>query len=129
MTAYLIDTYAWVEYFVGSSKGEILRTLFLKKTNTFYTVDCCLGELQAWSLREEKDFHLLLHTVHANSTILPLTEEDWILAGEERFQLRKTRAHFGLIDATLLVQQKKLECKIISGDSHFSGLKNVIFLQ
>ena len=28
---YIIDSYAWVEYFKGSAKGEILRALFLKE--------------------------------------------------------------------------------------------------
>ncbi len=42
---YIIDSYAWVEYFRGSPKGEILRALFLEEENTFATIECCLGEI------------------------------------------------------------------------------------
>ena len=128
MTKYIIDTYAWVEYFLGSFKGEVVHKLFLKKEHVFYTVDCCLAELQGWALREGQDFSMLLKVIRANSTIISMAEEDWIHTGEERFRRRKEQSTFGLIDATLLVQQRKLDGKIVSGDPHFSGLKNVVFL-
>ena len=126
---YIIDSYAWVEYFLGSRKGEVLRVLFLDEKNRFYTIECCLAEIKGWSLRERKAFDELFAIIRTNSTMLPLNEQDWINAGQERFEQRKTRAQFGLIDATLLVKQKELSCKIISGDPHFRGLKDIVFLE
>jgi len=32
---YIIDSYAWVEYFIGSKKGEVLKKLFLDEKNYF----------------------------------------------------------------------------------------------
>ncbi len=125
---YIIDSYAWIEYFIGSKKGAVLRTLFQEKKNQFLTVECCLAEIQGWCLVNAKDFTSLFKIIRANSEITSLTEHDWIDAGKERFTQRKTQKDFGLIDATLLVKQKSLRCKIISGDKHFALLKDVVFL-
>lgn len=126
---YIIDSYAWIEYFLGSSKGEIIRALFLEEQHKFSTVECCLGEIKGWCLREKKDFEEYLTIIRANSSIIPVIQQNWIEAAQERFELRKTRKHFGLIDAVIIVKQKANGGKIISGDQHFKGLSACIFME
>ena len=125
---YIIDSYAWVEYFIGSKKGEILRKLFSDKKNLFYTIQPCLAEINGWSLKNNKDFEELIKIIRANSDILDLTDNDWIWSGEERFNQRKKQKDFGLIDSAILIKQKEKNCKIISGDKHFKNLKGVIYM-
>ncbi len=125
---YIIDTYAWIEYFIGSNRGEALRKLFLDDKNRFMTVECCLAEIRGWSIKNKEDFDRLFRIVRANSDIATVTEHDWISAAEERFEQRKTQKDFGLIDSVILVKQKEFNCKIVSGDKHFKGLRNVLFL-
>lgn len=125
---YLIDSYAWIEYFIGSSKGEMLRRLLLDNKNSFLTLECCLAEIKGWSLRNGQDFDELFKIIKANSNITRVEEDDWIAAAELRFEERKTKKHFGLIDAVILAKQKVLNCKIISGDEHFKNKKNVVFM-
>ena len=126
---YIIDTHAWVEYFLGSKKGEKVRKLLENEKNVFATIECCLAELRGWCLREEKDFDKFYRAVRANSTIIPVLLEHWLSAAEVKFQMRKTRKGFGLIDALLLVRQKELKCHVVSGDPHFKDLPNIVFLQ
>lgn len=125
---YIIDTYAWVEYFIGSSKGIILRQLFNNKNNKFITLECCLAELRAYCLREKRDFEQLLDIVRHNSIILPVMKKQWLEAGKIRFELREKIPHFGLIDALLVSKQIELKSKIVSGDPHFKSIKNVVYL-
>lgn len=125
----IIDSYAWVEYFMGSQKGEVLKKLFLDEKNRFYTVECCLAEIRGWALKNNQDFNQLFKIIRANSAVLPLTEYNWIDAGKERFEQRKTQKDFGLIDTVILIKQKELNCKIITGDKHFKNIGDVIFLQ
>lgn len=125
---YIIDSYAWVEYFLGSEKGLILRKLFLEEKNKFLTVECCLAEIKGWAIRSERDFNELFEIIRANSLILPLTQHDWIDAADVRVEQRKKQKDFGLIDAMILVKQKEIGCKVISGDKHFKNLKKVVFL-
>lgn len=125
---YVIDSYAWVEYFIGSAKGGVLKKLFQDQNNKFLTVECCLAEIKGWALRNNKDFDYLYKIICANSTILPIIEPDWIEGAEIRFENRKRYKDFGLIDSIIIVKQKELNCKVISGDKHFKGLKDVLFL-
>ncbi|MEW5896453.1 MAG: PIN domain-containing protein [Nanoarchaeota archaeon] len=125
---YIIDSYAWVEYFLGSAKGEILRKLFSGEKNKFLTVECCLAEIRGWSLRNNQDFDNLFTVIRANSKIIPVTEHDWINAAEIKFEQQRRSPDFGLIDAVILVKQKEFGCEIISGDKHFKGLKKVVLL-
>ena len=125
---YIIDSYTWIEYFIGSSKGETLRKLFMDERNRFTTLECCLAEIMGWSLKNNQDFAWLFTIVRSNSDILQITEHDWIDAGKERHEQRKHQKDFGLIDSVILVKQKEFNCKVISGDKHFKNLPNVVFL-
>src|SRR3989344_3045557 len=126
---YIIGSYAWVEYFLASKKGEIIKRLFENEENVFLTIECCIGEIKGWSLRERENFGSIYKVIRVNSRMISSTVYDWIDAAQERFELRKSIKNFGLIDAMLLVKQKEFSCKIISGDHHFKDLKNVIYLE
>ena len=125
---YIIDTYAWMEYFIGSKKGEVLIKLLSDETNELITVDCCLAEIKGWSLRNSLNFEQLFNIIRANSKIILMSENNWIQAGKERFEQRKTQKDFGLIDSAILVKQKELRTQVVSGDKHFKNLKNIVFL-
>jgi len=125
---YIIDSYAWIEYFIGSKKGNVLKKLFLDEKNTFVTAECCFAEIIGWSLKNNQDFDKLFRIIRANSHIISLTEHNWIDAGKERFEQRKTRKDFGLIDSIILVKQKEFSCKLVTGDRHFKGMKDIVFL-
>ena len=126
---YIIDSYAWIEYFLGSRKGEVLKKLFLDYGNRFITIECCLAEIKGWSLKNNMDFDQFFRVIRSNSQIAAITEHDWIDAGNERFEQRKAQKDFGLIDSVLLIKQKEFGCKIVSGDKHFKKLKDVVFLE
>ena len=125
---YIIDTYAWVEYFINSKQGLKLKRLFEDKHNKFITMECCLSELKCYCLKNEYNFNEALNIIKTNSTILPIMLDIWLSAADIRYVLRKNILHFGLIDAILVAKQKELNCKVISGDPHFKTLKNVVFM-
>src|SRR3989344_5719413 len=125
---YLIDTYAWVEYINGSNKANVLRNLFPNPNSKFITMECCVSELAGFCLKKDVNFGKILKVVKANSVVLPVLTKTWIEAAKIRFELRKEIQHFGLIDAILVSKQRELKCKIISGDTHFKGLKNVVYI-
>lgn len=126
---YIIDSYAWVEYFIGSKKGEILKKLFLNEKNKFYTIEICLAEINGWAIKNNLNFDNNFAIIKANSDILQIKEKDWILAGEERIKQREKQKNFGLVDSIILIKQKELNCKIITGDKHFKDFSDVIFLE
>ena len=125
---YLIDSSAWIDYFIGSDRGLKLNTLLFTETDTFFTIEPCLAEIHAWSIKHHLDFSVFLSIIRANSELLSLSEQNWIDAGKERYEQRKKQKDFGLIDATLVVKQKEINCKIVSSDVHFRQLKNTVFI-
>lgn len=129
MNTYLVDAYAWIEYFKGSTKAQVFRELLLDTSKRFITAECNLAELRMWAIRERKNFDNIYQIIQSNSSLSPVMLNDWLEAAKMREEMRKTRDHFGLIDAVLLVKQRELNCEIISGDPHFKGLPNVLFLE
>ena len=125
---YILDTYAWIEYFIGSKKGAIVKTLIDAKKNTFSTLENCIAELKLWCLAENENFQKLFSIVKINSSIEPITLNNWIEAANIRHEKRKQMKDFGLMDALILAKQDEIKGKIVTGDKHFKNMKNVEFI-
>lgn len=125
---YLLDSYAWIEYFIGSKKGLVVKKIIDNKGNELFTADCCLSEIKLWALQEKLDFSTYFSAIRMNSNLIEISSLDWLNGAVEKFEKRKKIHDFGIIDALLLVKQKELNCRIITGDSHFKNLKNIEFL-
>ena len=125
---YLIDTYAWVEYFTGSKRGEKVKKIIEDKNNVILTPECCLAEIKGWAIRENMDFEELYSIVRKVSDVRCILTRDWLDADTIRSELRKTKKGFGMMDALITAQQKRMHCKVVSGDPHFEDLKDIIFI-
>ncbi|MFH0715073.1 MAG: PIN domain-containing protein [Candidatus Diapherotrites archaeon] len=126
---YLLDTHAWIEYADGSNKGKTVQTLLESEGHSFATVEPSLAEIRYWCAKKSRDFDAFLAVIRTNSSILPVSTEEWIESGEEKFEQRKKIKDIGLIDCVLLVKQKRMGAKIITGDPHFRHAKNVLYLK
>jgi len=125
---YLIDTYAWVEYFTGSKRGEKVKKIIEDENNVILTPECCLAEIKGWAIRESMDFEELYSILRKVSDVRCILTQDWLDAATIRSELRKTKKGFGMMDALITAQQKRMHCKVVSGDPHFEHLKDVIFI-
>lgn len=125
---YVIDTYAWIEYFRGTEKGRKVNPLFNHDTNRFLTPECCVFELKCWTLSENIDFKAVLQTVRSISTIETVSYDSWLRAAKIRHDCRKNIKDFGLVDSLIVAIQEKHKAMIISGDKHFKTLKGVYYI-
>lgn len=126
---YILDTYAWIEYFIGSNKGAIVKNIMDSPHNRFITLHSSVAELHEWCLKEGREFEKLFGIIRVASSIEPIALDNWIEATSIKHEMRKYIKDFGLIDAILLAKQKEFKCRIITGDKHFENLKNVDFLK
>jgi predicted nucleic acid-binding protein len=49
-------------------------------------------------------------------------------AASIRSDMRKTMKDFGMIDALIVAQQKRMGAELVSGDAHFRELDGVVFV-
>lgn len=92
------------------------------------TAECTLGELKSWALMNAHDFERILAVVESQSEIVPIERDDWLSAAELLHEMCKMRKDFRLIDAVILAKQKERAGMLVSGDSDFKELPNVLFL-
>lgn len=126
---YILDTYAWIEYFIGSKKGITVKHIIEDTQNSIVTLESCIAEIYLWCLREEKDFDSSFKIIKNCSSIIQINLANWIEAAKIRHENRKKIGNFGIMDAVILAKQKEIEFKIVTGDKHFKNLKNVVFLE
>lgn len=121
MKTYVVDTYAWMEYFGGNERyKECMTNAYLK------TPILVLGELSRSFTRKgirQDEQNELLEFARKKSYIVPMTEETTIYAGrlaeEEKIPLS---------DAIIYAYASPLE-KLLTGDAHFKEKKCVEFVR
>ena len=125
---YLLDSFAWIEYFRGTEKGRKVKKV-LENFNCF-TPTVVIAEISDKYSREgysfwDKDLQFILE----NSVLLDLDLHIASDAGKMKQLVRKKyKNKFGLADAIILVSARKINAKVVTGDKHFKPLINVEFL-
>ncbi len=123
---YLIDSYAWVEYYMGTDKGKDIKDIIeTKKTATSILT---IAELSDKFAREKEDFTHLLQFITSTSTLLPLTADIAVRSGKLKVDMRKKFKQFGLVDAIIYLTAKINNSKLLTGDPHFKNLSDVEFM-
>lgn len=125
---YVVDTFAWVEYFRGTKKGEIVRDC-IEEGNAI-TPTIALAELSdAYERRGIPNWERDLAFIISKTTIMDLNQQLAVEAGKIKNEVRKKyKTQFGLADAIILATAKKTNARIVTGDKHFEKLKGIVFL-
>lgn len=130
---FVIDSFAWVEYVIGSLMGEFVE--FLLNNAECFTPSIVITELSDKFHRENKlkDWILLYKFIKNASQIIPLSEKLAFQSGHQKTKLRKKQLQgekkVGLADAIIYQTSLNLGAKLVSGDEHFKNIKNVIYMK
>lgn len=125
---YIIDAYAWIEYLIGSVAGVKVKSILEDEGNEIYTCAVTVAEVISKTVREGRDPETTYNILSSNSYIIDVDGELSKTAGILHAKMRETIKDFGLSDAYVLASSKKLDAKILTGDSHFKDTKGAIFL-
>ncbi len=123
----VMDTSAWVEYFLGSAEGEIVNKHL--KSDEILTPFIVLLELSCKAYREKWDAKTYLNFIKLKSRIIGIPESSILNFGKTYCEARKKREQFGLADAIILVSAISEKVKILTKDKHFSGFEEAIILK
>ena len=126
---FVLDSYAWIEYFKGSESGSIIKKLLAEGSSCF-TPSIVIAEIMVKYSKEnhkfaEKDVDFIC----SNSTIIPLDVDYARAAGKLKQAVRKKyKNNFGLADAIILAAARKLKAEVVTGDYHFRALTAVYYI-
>ncbi len=122
----IFDTYAWIEYFRGTSKGKVVEKFL--KSHEILTPVLVLAELSCKAAREKWSFGKLLEFIKARSLILSIDEKIVTRTGHLYTKVRAQIKNFGLIDSIILATSQIEKADVLTGDPHFKSFENVRFL-
>lgn len=128
MASYIIDAYAWIEYFDGSKRGVKVKDIVESKKNKIYTCAITVAEITSKFLRRNFEPEDAYKAMMANSQIIPVNERLSFLAGQLHAEMRKHVKDFGLADAYILACAKNYNVKIVTGDPHFKTVQDVVMI-
>src|SRR5674476_299698 len=131
---YIIDSYAWIEYFRASTSGEIAKKYI--ESNASITPTIVVSEISRKLTREiELGNETLqgkaerLEFIRAKTQIVDLDFEMAIEAGRIDIEMKKKEKGWGLADSIVLCLSRSKKGKVVTGDLHFKELDNVIFIK
>lgn len=128
MIVFVVDAYAWVEYFNGTKAGEKVREIIEKSNNIIYTNIITLAELSSSYARNSLPFEEERKSLLSLSSIYQIGVDFSIEAGELHAKMKKERKNISLADVFVLLTARKLGAKLVTGDEDFRGLKGVVMI-
>ena len=128
MTIIVVDAYAWIEYFDGTTIGEKVKRVIEDANNVIFTNVITLAELASIFTRKNKNYEEAKKIILSRSSFYEVNMNFTEEVGKLHAELKKNRKHISLADVFVLLTAKKLGGKVITGDKDFKGLKEVIML-
>ena len=123
---YILDSYAWAEFFDGTKKGEKVKEV-IDGGNVASSI-LVLAELSDKCARENRNLEPFVNFIESNSVILPLTKEIVLASGKLKLELRKYSKNISLADSIHFQTAKIVNAIFVTGDSDFKGVKGIFFL-
>ena len=125
---YVIDAHAWIEYFLGSVKGNEVKKILESEENEIFTSVITVAEVVSVTKRENRDAEQKYMDIINLSKLFFISPEMAKEAGILHAEIRKKVKDFGLADAIVLLTARKLSAKIVTGDPHFKGFKEAVLV-
>ncbi|MDE1855973.1 MAG: PIN domain-containing protein [Candidatus Micrarchaeota archaeon] len=125
-TRYVVDSWAWIEYFRGSRYGDIAKRHM--DAGELFTSSFTVSEVTSKFDREGLDVDEAFKAIISKSAVVSVDAADAKEAGMLHSSTKKLRPNFSLGDAFVLHTAKKLGAKVLTGDPDFKGLREAVML-
>jgi len=132
----VFDSYAWIEFFLGSEKGAKVKEL-IEGDEDIITPTIVLAEIANKYYREGEEEKIVMERIsiirdastvrYIDDAILRKLQEarEVLIENKKRLKLRRDPSLADYIVYAISIAEK---ARIVTGDDHFKGL-NVIFLE
>jgi predicted nucleic acid-binding protein len=123
---YVLDTYAWVEYFRKSPLSDKVESIL--ETGKCFTPTIVIAELQTKFLRDGLDFTKAFNFIEIKTPITTLNKTLALSAGKINFERKKINPHWSLADSIVLATARETKAKVVTGDGDFKDLENEVIM-
>lgn len=130
---FVIDSYAWIEYFRGSKRGRLVRKYVEEEESATPTI--VVAELSRKLLNEVLEGRetpegrvTKLDFIKISTSLVELNEEIARIAGEIDVERRKIVKGWGLADSIILATARIRSARVVTGDKHFEDLRDEAIL-
>ena len=122
----LIDSWAWVEFFAGSKIGEEVRNYVMDESVDIIISSINLAEIYRIALDRfnEPTAEKRRRAMLSRCFLIPVDEEIAVQGARFRHERK-----WGMGDALIYATALREVAQVLTGDSHFKGLKDTIFLE
>jgi predicted nucleic acid-binding protein len=129
----VVDAFAWVEYLLGTEAGAKAREWI--EAPGALTPAIVLAELTKWFLREvesgrrkESEMQQQLSFMETSTEVVALDASLARKTGELDFLMKKRLRGWPLADSVIYATARSRSAQVVTGDPHFRGLDDVIFI-
>ena len=116
----MIDSFAWFEYFSGSTAGARARPFI--ESSKGMTPTIVIAELSEKYRREDLAFTEDLDFIVGKTRVVSLDTEIAQKAGVLSHERKRKVRRWGLADSIVLATARQYKAKIVTGDEHFRDL-------
>ena len=123
---FVIDTFAWIEYFIGSKRGEkVMEFIETKKsiTPTIVIAELCAKYSKDGEKFDEK-IKFVMHCTNLANLDYSIAESSGRIHTEQRKKIKD----FGIVDSVVYATALKVNAKVVTGDPHFNNIKESIII-
>lgn len=126
---YSIDSYAWIEYFMGSKAGMKAKPI-IEGLDEKVTPTICLAEIYAKALKvggqdlaeRQRKF------IKEKSALIPLDERIALESARIDVTMKGKVKGWGLADSIVYATGLVGDANTVTGDEHFRNLQNIVFI-
>jgi predicted nucleic acid-binding protein len=123
---YVLDTYAWVEYFRKSPLSDKVESIL--ETGKCFTPTIVVAELKTKFLRDNLDFTKAFNFIEVKTLIITLNKAIALSAGKINFERKKINPQWSLSDSIVLATAREMKAKVVTGDEDFIDLKDEVLM-
>jgi len=127
---YVIDSYAWLAYFMGTKEGENAKTI-IDSSEEKITPTICLAEVYGKTLKVEGEETAEKQRIFIKekSALAPLDELIALEAARTSNKMKKEIEGWGLADSIVYATGVVKKADVVTGDEHFKKLEGVLFIK
>ena len=131
----VVDSYAWIEIFIGSEKGQSASQI-IQDAERVITPELVLAEISRKYFREGEKEQLIrsrLETISQSSELSQIDETIAIESGKAYLEItekaKKSKGQMpSLFDAIILATGRVNKARVLTGDLHFRNLPETLWL-